>query len=51
MVKNGVQVIELCGGFKKDDLKRIKDAVKEKIPVGLVNFDAAEKQKLKLLLK
>jgi hypothetical protein len=51
MVKNGVQIIELCGGFEKDDLKKIKDAIKEKIPIGLVNFDAEEKQKLIKFLK
>jgi hypothetical protein len=51
MVKNGAQVIELCGGFKEKDLKKIKDAIDKKIPVGLVKFDSAEKLKLKSFLE
>ena len=50
MVENGVQVIELCGGFKKNDLKEIKKATSKKVPVGLVKFDSGEKQKLNKFL-
>lgn len=47
MVKKGVQVIELCGGFEIKDMKEIISSIEGKVPVGLVEFAASEKLKLR----
>lgn len=39
LLKEGIQAIELCGGFGAAGVARIVDAVEGKIPVGVVRFD------------
>ena len=39
LVKRGINVIELCGGFGHLGVAKIVEAVKNKIPVGVVRFD------------
>jgi Family of unknown function (DUF6506) len=39
LLKEGIQAIELCGGFGSAGVAKIVDAVEGKIPVGVVRFD------------
>jgi Family of unknown function (DUF6506) len=39
LLKEGIQAIELCGGFGAAGVAKIVDAVEGKIPVGVVRFD------------
>ncbi|MHC6179761.1 DUF6506 family protein [Clostridium sp. JNZ X4-2] len=39
LLKKGISVIELCGGFGVEGTAKIKQAVKGKIPIGAVRFD------------
>ena len=39
LVEQGIQAIELCGGFGQVGVARVVNAVEGKIPVGVVRFD------------
>ena len=39
LVAEGIQAIELCGGFGNVGTAKIAEAVEGKIPVGVVRFD------------
>ena len=39
LLKEGIQAIELCGGFGSVGVSKIVEAVEGKIPVGVVRFD------------
>ncbi|MBF0529032.1 MAG: hypothetical protein HQK55_07145 [Deltaproteobacteria bacterium] len=39
LLKEGIQAIELCGGFGNLGTAKIVEAVKGQIPVGVVRFD------------
>lgn len=39
LLKEGIQAIELCGGFGSAGVAKIVEAVEGKIPVGVVRFD------------
>ncbi len=39
LLKDGIQAIELCGGFGALGVAKIVEAVEGKIPVGAVRFD------------
>ncbi|MDA8212202.1 MAG: DUF6506 family protein [Clostridia bacterium] len=39
LVVQGIQAIELCGGFGHAGVAKIVEAVEGKIPVGVVRFD------------
>jgi uncharacterized protein DUF6506 len=39
LLKEGIQAIELCGGFGAAGVAKIVEAVEGKIPVGVVRFD------------
>jgi hypothetical protein len=39
MIKDGVEIIELCGWFEKKWYEKIKSHIKNKIPVGYVIFE------------
>ncbi len=39
LVNEGIQAIELCGGFGNVGVAKIVEAVKGKVPVGVVRFD------------
>ena len=40
LVERGIEAIELCGGFGHDGVAKVVEAVRGKIPVGVVRFDA-----------
>ncbi|CCN34442.1 conserved hypothetical protein [Vibrio nigripulchritudo SO65] len=50
MVEQGIQVIELCGGFGKESAELIITQVDAQIPIGYVTFDEPELQKLKRVM-
>jgi hypothetical protein len=39
MVAEGMQLIELCGGFNDEDFTRLEEAVAGAVPLGRVTFD------------
>ena len=46
LVANGVQIIELCGGFGPIWIAKVTEAIKGKIPVGGVFYGPECRQKL-----
>ncbi|MCO7227315.1 DUF6506 family protein [Pleionea sp. CnH1-48] len=50
MVADGIQVIELCGGFGTEDRELLIQAVDSEVPVGSVSFSKSEKDKLTAFL-
>ncbi len=46
MLTREVQLIELCGAFDADDAGRIRDAIEDRIPIGRVQYSAAERERL-----
>jgi Family of unknown function (DUF6506) len=38
LVDDGVELIELCGGFTMQDAAKVVDAVAGRVPVGWVNY-------------
>ncbi len=46
MITKGIQLIELCGGFSCDDAQRIRDAINDHIPVGVVQYNEEERERL-----
>ena len=46
MVADGIQVIELCGGFGQSGAFEIINAINCKVPVGCVSFSGYEHDKL-----
>ncbi|WP_191115979.1 DUF6506 family protein [Vibrio alginolyticus] len=52
MIKNGIQVIELCGGFGLESATYISECLDTDVPTGYVTFTDEESRKLeKVLLK
>mgnify|MGYP001027718495 CR=1 FL=1 len=51
LVKDGVQAIELCGGFGPIGASKVIDAVGEKVPVGFVCFGCESVEKYTNILK
>jgi len=47
LVSEGVQMIELCGGFEKAGLQKVISSINGKVPVGSVDFEEGEMVKLK----
>ena len=45
LVKNGVQMIELCGGFDEEAVQRVIDAIGGQVPVGAAAYSDAEQAK------
>jgi Family of unknown function (DUF6506) len=48
MLKDGIQLIELCGGFREEEAAQVRFSIGEKVPVGVVVYDtksSAEIQK------
>ena len=41
-----VQLIELCGAFSAEEVEQIRGALGERIPVGSVQYSAAERERL-----
>ncbi len=50
MISNGVQVIELCGGFNTSDSKEIIKHINGVVPVGHICFTDEEEIKIAALL-
>jgi Family of unknown function (DUF6506) len=49
MLTDEIQLIELCGGFSEEEAAQVRFSIGEKVPVGVVVYDAkssAEIQKL-----
>jgi len=51
LVEEGVQVIELCGGFDENMTRRIIDAIGGAVPVAAVAYFPEELAKLERFLK
>jgi len=47
LVEEGIEAIELCGGFGHKGVVKIVDAVEGKIPVGAIRFDNHPKLEFK----
>ena len=39
LMRQGIQLVELCGGFTESEKNHIKQIVKGRIPVGVVKLD------------
>ncbi len=39
LVNDGIEVIELCGGFGNLGIAKVVEAIEGKVPVGVVRFD------------
>lgn len=50
LIAQGVQLIELCGGFGDDNAQQVISALNTEVPIGYVNFSRAEQEKLALLM-
>ena len=46
LVKSGVQMIELCGGFDEEAVQRVIDAIDGQVPVGAAAYSEAEQAKV-----
>jgi len=47
LIDEGIEVIELCGGFGHKGVAKIVEAVEGKIPVGAIRFDNHPKLEFK----
>ncbi|MGF1758731.1 DUF6506 family protein [Photobacterium sagamiensis] len=50
LIHEGVQVIELCGGFGKKSADKIISEVNSNVPIGFVTFSEKEELKLSQLI-
>lgn len=50
MIKDGLEVVELCGGFTLKDKENIIESINGAVPVGSVEFSEKENEKLTNLL-
>jgi 2-keto-3-deoxy-6-phosphogluconate aldolase len=46
LVAEGVQLIELCGSFTRDEATRLYHAIEKAIPIGVVTYSPEEEQEL-----
>jgi hypothetical protein len=46
LTKNGIQLIELCGGFTPEQASAIHHSIKTRVPVGVVRYSFEEQQHL-----
>lgn len=51
LIDEGIQLVELCGGFTEDEKRQIKNKIKEKLPIGLVRLDSLDVDLLDKKLK
>jgi predicted polyphosphate/ATP-dependent NAD kinase len=45
LVREGVQLIDLCGAFGEQGMRAVVDAIDCQVPVGYVVYDAGEQEK------
>ncbi|MBI4236851.1 MAG: hypothetical protein HY696_00360 [Deltaproteobacteria bacterium] len=50
LLQQGVQLIELCGGFTPDQASTLRASIGQRVPVGVVRYSVAEQQHLAVLL-
>ncbi|HFQ5196453.1 TPA: DUF6506 family protein [Vibrio vulnificus] len=50
MIKNGIQVIELCGGFGLESATYISECLDTDVPIGYITFSDEESRKLEKVL-
>ncbi|ACA85732.1 DUF6506 family protein [Shewanella woodyi] len=50
LIEEGVQVIELCGGFGEESANKVINSLDSQTPIGFVGFSVSETQKLTKLL-
>lgn len=46
LVEQGIQLIELCGGFSLEDKDRLSNQIQCRIPVGVVRYSPEEQSQL-----
>lgn len=46
LISQGVQLIELCGGFGEEKANQVIDALQSETPIGFVGFSVKENEKL-----
>jgi hypothetical protein len=46
LVREGVQLIELCGGFTPDQADSLQASIGKHVPVGVVRYSSKEQQHL-----
>jgi hypothetical protein len=46
LADEGVQIIELCGGFTATEARRVRSRLGGSVPVGVVRFDAAGEREI-----
>jgi hypothetical protein len=51
LVANGVQLIELCGGFSAENALALELSIGGRVPVGLVQYSAAQQLRLGALFQ
>lgn len=49
LVQQGIQLIELCGGFTPEQASSLHGSIGEQVPVGVVRYSFEEQQRLALL--
>ena len=50
MINQGIQVIELCGGFGQESAEFVIAQLDTQVPIGYVTFSSKEQQKLTRLI-
>ena len=46
LVDEGIQLIELCGGFRESEAREVREGIGNAIPVGVVLYDDAQAAEL-----
>lgn len=49
MLNDGIQLIELCGGFSEEEAAEMRLSIDEKVPVGVVVYDAKSLDRIQKL--
>ncbi len=42
LVHDGIELIELCGGFTLEETEKIREYIKRAVPVGVIQYDDQE---------
>lgn len=49
LIAEGVQLIELCGGFTSSEAEQLRDQTQNRVPIGVVTYDAAQAAEIERL--